>query len=187
MFNHLRIIFNLFYSSYLTRNFQYFGNSNISYPIRGLLGGKYISIEDNVSLGKNIVLTAWDNYENEKFSPQIIIKKGTSIGDYAHITAINKIIIGENVLTGRRILITDNSHGETIRKFLMLPPSKRPLHSKGPVIIENNVWIGEKASILGGVTIGEGAIIGANAVVTKDVPAFGVAVGNPAKTIKILK
>lgn len=56
MFNHLRIIFNLFYSSYLTRNFQYFGNSNISYPIRGLLGGKYISIEDNVSLGKTLFL-----------------------------------------------------------------------------------------------------------------------------------
>lgn len=63
----------------------------------------------------------------------------------------------------------------------------RPLFSKGIVIIEDNVWIGDKATILSGVKIGKGAIIGANAVISKDVPAYGVAVGNPAKVIKIIK
>ena len=52
------------------------------------------------------------------------------------------------------------------------------------MIIGDNVWIGDKATILPGVTIGEGAIIAANAVVTKNVPAFSVAAGNPAKIIK---
>lgn len=52
--------------------------------------------------------------------------------------------------------------------------------SKGTVSIGNDVWIGQEAKILSGVTIGDGAIIGAFAVVTKDVPAYGVAVGNPA-------
>jgi maltose O-acetyltransferase len=54
-----------------------------------------------------------------------------------------------------------------------------------PIKIGNNVWIGAKATILKGVTIGDGAIIGANAVVTKDLLANGVAVGNPAKVIKM--
>ena len=52
--------------------------------------------------------------------------------------------------------------------------------------IKQNVWIGEKASIMPGVTIGKGAIVGANAVVTKDVPDFAVVGGNPAKIIKLL-
>ena len=61
----------------------------------------------------------------------------------------------------------------------------RPTTSKGRVVIGNNVWIGDKATILPGVTIGDGAIIAANAVVTKDVPQYSVVGGNPAKVIKI--
>ncbi|MBL4677498.1 MAG: hypothetical protein JKY70_15040 [Mucilaginibacter sp.] len=53
-----------------------------------------------------------------------------------------------------------------------------------PVIIEDNVWIGETVSVLPGVTIGKGSIIGASAVVTKNIPPYSIAVGNPAKVIK---
>lgn len=56
--------------------------------------------------------------------------------------------------------------------------------SKGPVIIGSNVWFGDKATILPNVTIGDGAVIAANSVVTKDVPAYSVVAGNPAKIIK---
>lgn len=63
-------------------------------------------------------------------------------------------------------------------------PNVRPLYSKGPIVIGNNVWIGEKVAVLGGVKIGDGAIIGANAVVTHDVPPYSIAVGCPAKIIK---
>lgn len=80
--------------------------------------------------------------------------------------------------------ITDNSHGETDYSSLNLPPGKRPITSKGPVVIGNNVWIGDKATILPGVTIGDGSVIAANAVVTKDVPAFSVVAGNPAHVIR---
>ena len=55
---------------------------------------------------------------------------------------------------------------------------------KGPVTIGNNVWIGDNIIILSGVTIGDGAVIGAGSIVTKDVPPFSIAVGNPAKVIK---
>lgn len=58
------------------------------------------------------------------------------------------------------------------------------LKEEGKTIIENDVWIGQGAIILGGITIGNGAIIGAGSVVTKDVPAYAIAVGNPAKVLK---
>ncbi len=57
--------------------------------------------------------------------------------------------------------------------------------SRGPITIGNDVWIGAQATILSGVTIGDGAVIGARSVVTRDVPAFGVAVGNPARVRRI--
>ena len=68
----------------------------------------------------------------------------------------------------------------------MVPPIKRELRTKGEVVIGDNVWIGDKASILPGVIIGKGSIVGANSVVTKDVPPFTVVGGNPAKIIKKL-
>ena len=67
---------------------------------------------------------------------------------------------------------------------MLQDPLKRPIVSKGPVRIGDNVWIGDKATILPNVSIGNGAIIAANAVVTKDVPPYSVAAGNPAKIIK---
>ena len=90
------------------------------------------------------------------------------------------------MLTGRYVYISDNSHGKNIESELNTPPSLRPLYAKGPVVIGNNVWIGESARILSGVTIGDGAIIGANAVVTHDVPSGAVVGGVPAKVIKMM-
>lgn len=154
------------------------------YPINNIHGTKYITIGKGTDFGKQIVLTAWDQYEDDTFTPEIHIGDRCHFGDYIHITAINRIIIGNGVLTGRWVTITDNSHGETNHESLTIPPINRRLNSKGPVIIGDNVWIGDKATILPGVTISEGAIIAANAVVTKNIPAFSVAAGNPAKIIK---
>ena len=99
---------------------------------------------------------------------------------------MNKIIIGNNVLTGKKVLITDNAHGASDRFTIDTPPMSRPLYSKGPVIIEDNVWIGEKASIMPGVHIHKGCIIAANAVVTKDIPPHCIVAGVPAKIVKQL-
>lgn len=106
--------------------------------------------------------------------------------DHGHISCVNKVVIGNNVRMGKKVFITDNAHGASERSLLDIRPNLRPLYSKGPVIIEDNVWIGEMVCIMPGVTIGHGSIIGANAVVTKDVPPYCVVGGNPAKIIKQL-
>ncbi|ELQ2337068.1 hypothetical protein QTG67_003159 [Vibrio vulnificus] len=94
-----------------------------------------------------------------------------SINYNCHIACINHIKIGDNVLIASRVYISDHSHGKADYSDIYVPPSKRKIVSKGPVIIEDDVWIGEAVSVLPGVTIGRGAIIGANSVVAKDIPA----------------
>jgi acetyltransferase-like isoleucine patch superfamily enzyme len=161
-------------------------SSLIGYPVT-LFGGRHISIGDNVYLGIRGTLTSWYSYNGDIFNPSISIGDNTSIGDEYHITAINQIHIGCNVLMGKKITITDNSHGEIDFDSLLLSPIDRHLISKGAVIIEDNVWIGDKVTILPNIRIGKNAIIGANSVVTKDIPENSVAAGIPAGVIKILR
>ncbi len=149
-----------------------------------LKGVDCISIDKGTMIGKNVILTAWKAFGSQNFSPSISIGKNTYIGENAHITACESITIGNGVLTGRYVYISDNSHGDCSLGQSSIPPLKRPLQVKGPVVIEDNVWIGERVCILSGVRIGKGAVIAANAVVTKDVPSNAVVGGVPAKMIK---
>ena len=149
-----------------------------------LRGPQYIEIGSNTGIGKHAFLTAWDCFLGEEHHPFIKIGDNCSIGRYNHISSINRIEIGDGFLSGRWVTIVDNSHGDSSKAMLLLPPQKRALVSKGPVIIGSNVWVEDKAAILPGVTIGDGAVIAANAVVTKDVPAYCVVAGCPAKILK---
>lgn len=155
---------------------------------RQLLGCEYISIGKNTKIHEGVILTAWDGYEGQQFSPSIVIGENTNIGENCHITACDRIEIGNGVLTGRYVYISDNSHGNPAHgEELDIRPSQRPLYSKGPVVIGDNVWIGERVCVMAGVKIGDGAIIAANAVVTHDIPAGVLAGGVPAKVIKMLR
>jgi len=149
-----------------------------------LKGLKYISVGDGTYIASGVQLTAWDTHNGSRYAPSITIGNHCAIRNYCHITAINSISIGDNLLTGTNVLITDNSHGQSTREHMSLPFTKRPMCSKGPVVIGNNVWLGNNVCVMPGVTIGDGAIIGANSVVTHDVPPFCVAAGIPAKVIK---
>jgi acetyltransferase-like isoleucine patch superfamily enzyme len=151
-----------------------------------LRGLKYISVGEGTTILKDAILTAWDFYEGVSYSPEILIGNNVNIGEHSHISACNRICIGNNVLTGRYIYISDNNHGGLNLQDYKLPPLSRKLCSKGPVNIGNNVWIGERVCVLSGVTIGDGAIIAANSVVTHDIPKNCIAGGCPAKIIKQL-
>lgn len=94
-----------------------------------------------------------------------------------------KVVIGNNCLIAQCVFITTNIHGMEANGI----PIANQKELQKAVIIEEDVWIGAKAIILPGVTIGKGAVVGAGAVVTKDVPPFAVVGGVPAKVIKYRK
>jgi len=110
------------------------------------------------------------------------------INDAVHIAAINSVTIGNRVLIASKVFISDHNHGfygkDHTHTSPLIPPVERVLSSE-PVLIEDDVWIGEFVAILPGVIIGKGAVIGTMSVVTKDIPKYSIAVGSPAKVIKI--
>ena len=151
-------------------------------------GQRRIMIGSYTGFGHHCVLGCWEKYVSsdgvDYYEPEIIIGNHCSIGEYCHITAINKITIGDGLLTGRFVYIGDNAHGGLSIDESVVPPVGRKLQSKGEVIVGNNVWIGDKVTILAGVHIGDNVIVAANAVVTKDVPSNCMVAGVPAKVIK---
>ncbi|MBE3654118.1 hypothetical protein BOO93_15850 [Vibrio navarrensis] len=165
--------------------FKFCGDNLCILPYLSIIGFRYIEIGDNFFCFNGLQLEVFDNHDKTKL-PSVVIGSNVSINYNCHIACINHIKIGDNVLIASRVYISDHSHGKTDFSDIYVPPSKREIVSKGPVIIEDDVWIGEAVSVLPGVTIGRGAIIGANSVVTKDIPAYCVAAGVPAKVIKQL-
>lgn len=195
MFNQLykiilfkRYLSNYVYTKFCSLQFSSFGKKSRIGCYSTFEGLNRISIGQHSRIGRYAVITAWENFNKENYTPRIVIGNNCSIGEYVHITAIKSIIVGNNVLIGRRVTISDNSHGvnESFAE-LQTPPNQRKLYSKGEVVIEDNVWIGDKATILAGVRIGFGSIIGANAVVTKDIPAFSIVGGVPARILRKIK
>lgn len=166
----------------MKKAFQSFGSQSIICSHAKIVCGKKIVVGDNVGIGRYGVIEAYGPGDT-----LIIISDGCCLGEMNHLTAYTGIFLGKNVLTGRRVTISDNGHGIFEKHSLDTAPLKRPVTSKGGVIIGDNVWIGENCTILANVHIGNGAIIGANAVVTSDIPAYSCAVGVPAHVVKKLK
>ena len=147
-----------------------------------------LSIGDNFSGGCDIALWSWNAVNIKGNDCKLIIKNNVSITDRCIISAANRIEIGNGCLLGRDTFITDNSHGENISiNELNISPHERNIFSKGTVIIGDNVWTGKNVCIMPNVKIGNGAIIGANSVVTHNIPPYSVAVGSPAKVIKTIE
>ena len=168
LYNILQVYKRKFYTVWITKEFASCGKENKFYGFKMLHGAKYGRIGNGVRIGSDVVLEIYDKYMEQKFSPKFTIGNDSCIGDESHITCINEIRIGNGVRMGRKVFITDNAHGASDPNMLDIRPNLRPMVSKGPVIIEDCVWIGEMVCIMPGVTIGRGSIIGANAVVTKD-------------------
>ena len=109
------------------------------------------------------------------------------VGDYTHvnarcrITCAGKIVIGNHVLIAPDVFITDHEHG--MDPTLLEGYGNQKLTVRN-VVIEDGVWLGQRVCVLSGVTIGAHSIIGANSVVTKNIPPYCIAVGAPARVIK---
>lgn len=146
-----------------------------------ILNPSCLYLKDNAGINNNCFIGPVIEYEGTKYSPIIIIGRNTWLGKNCSIAAINKVIVGNNVLFAGYVHITDHSHGyEDINR----PIKNQKLISKGPVIIEDDCWLGFSCEILSGVHIGKHSIVAARAVVTKDVPAYCIVAGNPARIVK---
>ena len=161
-----------FITSRLKSGFKHYGTRTLLAPGVKIMTPRYISIGNDSSIMSHCIIETCPTSDDK---PDLRIGDNISLGEYSHITCTNKVVIGNGVLTGRFVLITDNSHGNNTKEVADIAPLAREVHSNGPVYIGDNVWIGDKATILPNVTIGKGSIIAANAVVTKDIPEYSVA------------
>ena len=138
-------------------------------------GGGYVELGDRVTLYGDIVIETVD-------------KGNVIIDEEAHIQPRCQLVAGKaSIIIGKRAEIAANcafypfnhgfAPGERIRE--------QPLISKGDIVIDDDVWLGFGVIVLDGVHIGEGAVVGAGAVVTHDIPANAIAVGAPARVVKM--
>lgn len=174
---------------YVSKKFKRFGKNSIMAYNFTVIGPEYIELGDRVTFGHDSIIACYDKHYEEPtgYIPRIKIGDNIYFGRHCSLSCINEIIILDNVLFGDNVSVFDNFHGKSDYSDLDIPPNLRELSSKGPVFIGKNIWIGKNVCIMPNVKIGDYAIIGANAVVTHDIPAYAVAAGVPARVIKILK
>ena len=159
------------------KQFAYFGKGAV------ICWPAIVSTGRGFSIGESTVImpnSRIQNYDRGKCNPQIRIGKNCNIGYFFSILNASEVTMGDNVLIASHVLITSENHGMNPEEISYM---KQPLVSK-PVSIGDGCWIGEKVCILPGVNIGKKCIIGAGSVVTKSIPDYSVAVGNPAVIIK---
>ena len=153
-----------------------------------VFGLEHITLGNNFRVGDGLWLHAIPQYLTFIYEPHIEIGENFSASDHLHIACCNRVTIGRNVLMGSKIHITDHAHGAYSGEDQSSPyetPFERKLASSGPVTIGDNVWIGDNVVVLPNTAIGNGSIIGANSIVTKDIPCNVIAVGCPARVVKV--
>lgn len=171
-------------------NLANIGNNSIIYTCGSI--GNLADDKSKINIGDNChiygCLTVFS------YSGEIIIGNNCSLSEYSRIVSAKKIKVGNRVMIAHNVNILDNishpinaleRHKDFIEHYSigMQPHDLKPQE----IIIEDDVWIGFNSTIMKGVKIGRGAIIGANSVVTKDVEAWTVNVGNPLRVIRKLE
>ena len=159
------------FARHLTVSHRYQPFGKISKQIRQLacknifkIAGKNINIERGAHFGSGSRIEIGDN---------------SGIGENCQIPDNTKI--GRDVMMGPDVLIVGKNHNY---EDLKIPMRLQGAKEAAPVIIGDDTWIGARVIILPGVNIGEGAIVGAGAVVTKDIPPYAICAGNPARIVK---
>lgn len=175
------------YTAYHRQRFAAFGRTSVlDSTALDLCGLRYVSVGEHTEIARGATL-AVRNIDSVGPKPFIRIGDNCHIGVGIHITAVRGIEIGDGLLTGSNVLITDNSHGTTRDMLTDTSPIDRSIVSKGGVKIGCNVWLGNNVCVLSGITVGDGAIVAAGAVVTHDVPPYSLVAGVPARVIRQLK
>ncbi len=137
-------------------------------------GDDSVVIEDNVIVNRNCMI--------QTKAGSIRIGKRTTVGSNSVIVSMSGVELGNTVMIAGGCYISAGSYHVDNNESAVMDQGA---YSKGPIRISDNCWIGTSAVILDGVNIGEGAVVGAGAVVTKDVPAGAIVAGVPAKVIRM--
>lgn len=146
-----------------------------------------ISGRDRVKVGKRsyilggLYIHAITEYAGVTYQPSIEIGDDVYIGRNAYFTAIDRISIGDGSVLSEQVYITDEFHGMDPLSGLIM---KQPLTSKGPVIVGRGCFIGFRAAIMPGVTLGDHCVVGANSTVTHSFPPYSMIGGSPARLLK---
>ncbi len=160
------------------RNFKHFGRgTSVIFPA-GVDGAANITLGDDVYIAYKTFLAALPHTGHQDC--RLAIGKGSRIGRFNHIYATRSVVLGENVLTANNVYISDNLHDY---RNPDVPILHQPIRQNREVMIGDGSWLGHNACVLGA-RIGRNCVIGANAVVTRDLPDHCVAVGVPAIIIR---
>jgi lipopolysaccharide O-acetyltransferase len=146
-----------------------------------------MQVGNNFRAGNHLWIEAIKEYDGVIYDPKIVIGDNVGLSDAVHIAATTSVVLGDGVLVGSRVLITDHTHGIYSGQEQSDPeslPSTRPLTRGREVLIGRNVWIGDGVIVLPGSIIGDGSVIGANSVVNGNIPSACIAVGCPAHPIR---
>lgn len=170
-----RLLENILYYRFV---FAKIGLKSYIYSPLQINGGKNIYIGNHVGIHYKTWLAA--NLLTGEESCRLIIEDGCTIGHFNHIYATKSIILHKNVLTADKVYISDNLHNY---EDITVPIKEQAIIQNGSVEIGEGSWLGENVCVLGA-NIGRHCVIGANSVVTKDIPDYSVAVGSPARVIK---
>ena len=146
---------------------------NFLWPIKTILLKYSVRHGKNFKVGPNVILY---NYR------QITIGDNVFIGDKSTFGGNVPISIGNNVMFGPEVMIRGGDHNISAVGEPMVKVKTGGVNL--PIIIEDDIWIGTRVIILKGVKIGEGSVVGAGAIVTKDIPPYTINIGSPSRPIK---
>lgn len=126
-------------------------------------------------------ILAMTEHLGRRCAPEIVIGDDCYLGNHVHIVATNRILIGKKVMLADRVFLSDHWPDQSSAHAPAAPGAS---HFDGEVHIGEGSWIGENVSVAGDIRIGRHSVVGANAVVTRNLPAYSVAVGVPARIIR---
>jgi acetyltransferase-like isoleucine patch superfamily enzyme len=159
------------------------GSRSVVMLPRRVQGARGIRIGSDVVIQSHSWIGAFHGWGEATYTPSIVVADHARIGRHAMITAVEEVSIGEGCLLSEHVFISDHTHGAVPGA---VPPTRQPLSRRGPVRIGRHCFIGIRACIMGGVTLGDYCVVGANSVVTRSFPAGSVVAGAPARLLKTL-
>lgn len=140
-----------------------------------------IRIGDRTLIHSNALITPIQAYEGIHYNPEIIIGSDVYIGPNLFLACTSRVIIGDGSVLSEGVYINDSNHGLDPTGGLIM---KQPLVQGGDVIIGGNCFIGLRAAIMPGVTLGDHCVVGINSVVTKSIPSYSMVGGSPARLLR---